>query len=89
MFWKEWKIYGVVQGVGFRYFVRNVAKALGVRGFVRNDPDGGVTIVAGGNEEQLKAFKDRFIDGNGYSYVETIFEKELSEQDYKAFDIQY
>jgi len=52
--WKKWNITGIVQGVGFRYFVKNAASAIGVRGFIRNEDDGSVTIVAGGNEAQLR-----------------------------------
>lgn len=44
---------GVVQGVGFRFFVRRQASALGVRGFVRNLPDGAVEVVAEGDRRSL------------------------------------
>lgn len=37
---------GLVQGVGFRYFVYARATRLGIRGFVKNNPDGSVEIVA-------------------------------------------
>ena len=36
------KIYGLVQGVGFRYTTIHLAKDLGVNGFVRNESDGSV-----------------------------------------------
>ncbi|RLI89311.1 MAG: acylphosphatase, partial [Archaeoglobales archaeon] len=49
-------ISGVVQGVGFRYFTRKVARETGVRGYVMNLPDGRVLIVAEGGEEQLEKF---------------------------------
>ncbi len=39
---------GRVQGVGFRYTVRQIAAGLGVAGFVRNQPDGTVQLVAEG-----------------------------------------
>lgn len=39
---------GLVQGVGFRYFVSRNAVQLGVTGFVRNLPDGRVEILACG-----------------------------------------
>jgi acylphosphatase len=48
-------VYGVVQGVGFRYHTCQMAQRLGVEGFVRNQPDGTVEIVAVGTREQLKA----------------------------------
>lgn len=40
---------GLVQGVGFRYFVLRKASALGLSGFVRNQMDGAVEIVAEGD----------------------------------------
>ncbi|MBE9141570.1 acylphosphatase [Nodosilinea sp. LEGE 07088] len=47
-------VHGVVQGVGFRYHTCQVAQELGVKGFVRNQPDGTVEIVAVGTSDQLK-----------------------------------
>lgn len=48
------KIFGDVHGVGFRYATLEKAQALGLRGFVKNLPDGTVEIVAQGNKEQLE-----------------------------------
>ena len=47
-------IHGRVQGVGFRFFAERVADRLGVVGFVRNLPTGGVEVVAEGDEEVLQ-----------------------------------
>ena len=44
---------GHVQGVGFRYTTVDVAMDLDLRGFVRNEPDGSVTVVAEGPDEVL------------------------------------
>jgi len=46
---------GVVQGVGFRYFVLDAATAAGVRGWVRNLRDGRVEVVAEGTRSALEA----------------------------------
>ena len=47
------KIHGEVQGVGFRYFTREIAKELGLTGFVRNASYGDVEVVAEGEEGRL------------------------------------
>jgi len=46
---------GVVQGVGFRFFVMRVAENLGVTGRVRNRFDGSVEIEAEGARGVLEA----------------------------------
>ena len=48
------KIYGRVQGVFFRDSSRKKAKELNLKGWVQNEPDGTVQIVAEGEEENLK-----------------------------------
>src|SRR2546421_8024107 len=45
---------GDVQGVGFRYFVQRKADQLGVRGWVRNNDDGTVEVVAEGERAALE-----------------------------------
>ena len=47
---------GRVQGVGFRYSVREVACGFEVTGFVRNLPDNRVELVAEATETEAKAF---------------------------------
>jgi acylphosphatase len=46
-------IHGDVQGVGFRYFMTRHAQARGLRGWVRNRPDGAVELVAEGQRPDL------------------------------------
>ena len=54
---------GHVQGVGFRYTVRNIALQFDVAGYVRNLPDGRVELVMEGQEtdcgELLDSVKER------------------------------
>jgi acylphosphatase len=48
-------VYGIVQGVNFRYFVLRHARDLGLTGYVRNlYPAGAVEVKAEGNREQLE-----------------------------------
>ncbi|MDF7681242.1 acylphosphatase [Enterobacteriaceae bacterium ESL0689] len=47
------KVYGSVQGVGFRYFTQQAALRLGLTGYVRNLADGSVEALACGEREQI------------------------------------
>jgi acylphosphatase len=47
-------IYGYVQGVFFRVFVTEWAEKLGLRGYVRNLPQGTVEIYAEGSRDRLE-----------------------------------
>ena len=49
-------ITGVVQGVGYRYFVVRKARERNVTGWVKNRPDGSVDIEAVGERPQLEEF---------------------------------
>lgn len=44
---------GLVQGVGFRWRARHAAEAVGATGWVRNEPDGSVTMELQGTESQI------------------------------------
>lgn len=57
------RITGRVQGVGFRWFTRRTAGELGVRGSVRNRPDGSVEVHAEGPAEVLARFEERLRRG--------------------------
>lgn len=43
-------IYGKVQNVGFRYYTRKTASALGITGYVKNLPDGSVYVEVTGED---------------------------------------
>jgi acylphosphatase len=51
------RISGRVQGVGFRWFVREEARRLGLSGWVTNLPDGGVEVAAGGEASSLQRLR--------------------------------
>ncbi len=53
MIHKNILIKGYVQGVGFRYAARNFARQIGIKGYVKNLPNGDVYIEAEGNEKQM------------------------------------
>ncbi len=49
------RVWGRVQGVWFRAWTRQEAQALGLRGWVRNEPDGAVAAVIAGPEAAVAA----------------------------------
>jgi acylphosphatase len=51
------RISGRVQGVGFRWFVREEARRLGLSGWVTNLPDGAVEVKAGGEGSSLQRLR--------------------------------
>ena len=66
------KIVGVVQGVGFRYFVRQKATRLELTGVVWNCPDGSVEVVVQGEQALLDQLVEQFKRGPIYSKVATV-----------------
>lgn len=67
----EVKYTGQVQGVGFRFTAERLANAYKVVGYVRNLADGGVELVAEGEESTLKNFLAAVRDEMEY-YIEHI-----------------
>lgn len=63
-------VYGYVQGVGFRWFVREQAQRLGCAGYVRNHPSGDrVEVVAEGSRAILEALLSRLQRGPAGAHV--------------------
>lgn len=52
------RVTGRVQGVGFRAWTAAEAGRLGLRGWVRNDPDGGVTALVAGPAAAVAAMTE-------------------------------
>jgi acylphosphatase len=63
---------GDVQGVGFRYFVQRRAQQLGLRGWVRNNDDGTVELVAEGTRQQLEELKRALEEGPRLARVDRV-----------------
>lgn len=68
----EARITGRVQGVGFRYFTTQQARRLGIDGWVRNEPDGSVRVVAEGPADALDAFLERLHHGPAGARVDAV-----------------
>jgi acylphosphatase len=66
-------IYGRVQGVFFRYFVQNIARELGLKGYVRNLASGdAVEVRAEGEKQQLDKLLEQLKVGPPGARVEKV-----------------
>jgi len=61
---------GLVQGVSFRWFVRDKAQDLGLVGTVMNLYNGNVEVFAEGQKNKIEALVKAMKKGNGYSRVD-------------------
>ena len=68
---RRYIVRGRVQGVGFRWFVEREARNLGLVGWVRNNEDSTVELLAAGDAEKLAALRARLEEGPRASRVET------------------
>ena len=85
---KRFRIYGHVQGVGFRYFTWQYALKIGVTGFVRNLADGTVEVIAVGSESQIDALDAWLQHGPRTAIVDNVFvEDYLGEKEFTAFQV--
>lgn len=86
---RKFIIRGLVQGVGFRFFVQRVAARHQVKGYVRNLEDGRVEALAQGTEKVVEAFKHDMTAGPRYSKVDEIEEIVLEPVEiYSTFRIE-
>ncbi|MGH9555516.1 MAG: acylphosphatase [Terriglobales bacterium] len=86
---RRYLVCGRVQGVGFRWFVEAEARTLGLAGWVRNNPDGSVEVLAVGSREQLAALRGRLQQGPRASRVDAVEESEAPQQpDLNSFRIE-
>jgi acylphosphatase len=66
------EVRGRVQGVGYRWYVREKARELRVAGWVKNKSDGNVEIVAVGDAEPLDSFRSAVVRGPSGARVEKV-----------------
>ena len=84
-------VYGRVQGVYFRYFVRNVARTLGLKGYVRNLASGdAIEVQAEGEKQKLNKLLEQLKVGPPGAWVKRV---EIDWSDYSGqfsdFGVRY
>ena len=86
---RRYIVTGRVQGVGFRWFVEREASALGVGGWVRNNDDGAVEVLASGTSDQLARLRRALEKGPRASRVDEVQEfEEKREANETSFRIE-
>ena len=79
---------GRVQGIGYRWFVRERAEALGLGGWVRNNPDGTVEGEAEGDGAALERFGASLREGPPHARVDGVDSRPVAAQGGKTFEIR-
>lgn len=83
------RIFGLVQGVNFRYHTIEEARRVGVFGWVRNEVDGSVTVIAEGEEEKLNRFLQWLKEGPDLAEVSNVeFLEEPYQGEFKEFGVK-
>jgi len=81
---------GIVQGVLFRAFVRSEAERLGVKGFARNTPGGGVEVVAEAEKHALEMLLEEIRRGPPRARVDRVEVKwEDTENGFTGFSVMH
>ncbi|MCS6771625.1 MAG: acylphosphatase [Kiritimatiellae bacterium] len=84
------RVEGMVQGVGFRHSTVIVAGRHPVTGFVRNEPDGSVVIVAEGTEPDLLRFQNDLREMAVYGFVrKEQWDWEPATGEFHRFEVRY
>lgn len=81
-------VYGRVQGVGFRFYTQRRAVELGIKGFVKNMPDGSVYIEGEGETSSLDEFLSWCRNGPAWARVIEIKINYLPPIGYQEFKIK-
>ncbi|AOR65875.1 acylphosphatase [Pectobacterium wasabiae] len=83
-------VYGVVQGVGFRYSTQRQAIQLGLNGYARNCNDGSVEVVASGESHAVDALIEWLKQGGPRSArVDKVLIEPHGKTGYEGFTIRY
>lgn len=78
---RRWMIDGKVQGVSFRWFIREAGDRLGLVGTVQNLYDGKVEVRAYGSEDALETMRAKLEKGPRMARVEEIDEQPLTDEE--------
>ena len=84
---RRFVISGNVQGVGYRAFARQAARAIGATGWARNLANGDVEVHANGTPSQLDDLEARLRQGPRWAEVRAVTATEAPVSSHSAFEI--
>ena len=80
---------GRVQGVGFRFSTKEIAKGFDVVGWVKNLPDGRVELQVAGEDSEVTAFLDEMTDGELSGFIRGVDVRQIDvPADLRGFEIR-
>ena len=86
---RRYLISGIVQGVGFRYFVVSAARDIGATGWTRNLDNGCVEVHANGTSRQLDDLEMRLRQGPPQAEVRSVEVREAPMIKLEGFHIRF
>lgn len=86
---REYTLFGMVQGVGMRWTCKRIADAYGLDGWVRNNPEGSVTLSIEGEEPKLDAFIAELNNRMGANITEYRLQPTDSGKNRHGFDVVF
>ena len=78
---------GRVQGVGFRFTVKQIARGFDVTGWVRNLPDGRVELQCSGEPAEVEAFLKEIADSGLKAHIKGVTTVPLAALAARGFEI--
>lgn len=86
----EATVHGLVQGVGYRWYARQMARRLNLSGYVRNRSDGAVEVLAEGQERTLREFLAYLKTGPSAAVVERVDANwSLASNTFYGFEVRF
>ncbi|MFP4540414.1 MAG: acylphosphatase [Opitutales bacterium] len=82
------RITGKVQGVNYRDSARDYAEEIGVKGFVRNEPDGSVHLEAEADEDTLQRLMSWLREGPSAADVAEVIAEDGPVRDFTGFSVE-
>jgi acylphosphatase len=85
----EVRVTGRVQGVWYRGWTQAEARRLGLRGWVRNEPDGSVTAVLAGPEAAVAAMLEAMRRGPPDARVAALETQPAEDEGFAGFEVRH